>query len=507
MVHRRERRNRRNRTCRLSVFPRFAPRTRLALRRRRLRGVDERRRHREDSHLSTLLHGLGEAWQHSFESDFAGPPTGPLVPDDSRVQQVLDLAMRVGEVMLSSGEGVAETTAVMLRLADVGGLPFCEVDITFTSITMCCHRGMSAPPVTTMRLVRYRSLDLTRLTDVGRLVRRVEGGELDFHDAATELDAVTRARHPYPRWLATLAWAGMAASVAGLLGGGAAAAGVAFGATGLIDRVGRLLNKAGLPFIFQQIAGAVLATGLTAALLYFGLLPETTRPSLVIAAALTVLLSGLSVVSAVRDAIDGFYLTAAGRAGEITMFSAGLLAGVVLALKVALFIGVEFAVASPLPSSNVSELVRLVAAGLAAGFFALAGYSPVRYLPAAAATGAAGWVIFTLLSRAGFGPVVATGVAAIGLGVCAGLLRRWKGVPRLVVTLAGITPLLPGLAAYQGFYQLAVTGVADGLVTIMVALAIGLALASGVSLGEWLTARLPAHRIRAMTTAPGPGAK
>jgi uncharacterized membrane protein YjjB (DUF3815 family) len=56
-----------------------------------------------------------------------------------------------------------------------------------------------------------------------------------------------------------------------------------------------------------------------------------------------------------------------------------------------------------------------------------------------------------------------------------------------VITLAGITPLLPGLLAYRGFYQLAVQGVTEGLVTITVALGTGLALAAGVALGDFLT--------------------
>jgi uncharacterized membrane protein YjjP (DUF1212 family) len=434
----------------------------------------------------------------------AAPEVGPSVPDDTQVLQVLDLAMRVGEVLLSSGEGVGETTETMLRLADAGGLPTCEVDITFTSMTMSCHRGMVAPPVTTMRLVRYRSLDLTRLTDVAILVGRVEREELSFIEAATELDAITRARHPYPRWLTTAAWGGMAASVAVLLGGGVVAAAVAFGATGVIDRIGRLLNRYRLPLLFQQMAGAMLATGITAVLMYFSLLPDGTQPSLVVAAALTVLLSGLSVVGAVRDAIDGFFLTAAGRAGEITMFSTGLLGGVVLVLKAALVFGVELSVAGPLPSSSWSLAVRAFAAGMTSGLFALAGYTPVRYLPAAAGTGAAAWLVYTLLQQAGFGPVVATGIAAIGLGTFSGLLHRLTGVPRLVIRLGAITPLLPGLTAYQGFYQLAMTGVSDGLVTVMLALAIGLSLAGGVALGEWLTTQL---RPATPLSAPGAGAK
>ena len=57
---------------------------------RRVRGALRREAH-------DLLHG--------------GPPTvdlmrpvGPEVPSDAHVQQVLDLCMRVGEVLLSSGE-------------------------------------------------------------------------------------------------------------------------------------------------------------------------------------------------------------------------------------------------------------------------------------------------------------------------------------------------------------------------------------------------------------------
>lgn len=448
---------------------------------------------------------LWHAWQDNHHEDsgkFSAnePEAGPSVPDDTRVLRVLDLAMRVGEVLLSSGEGVAETTRIMLRVADAGGLPTCEVDITFTSITMCCHRGMMAAPVTTMRLVRYRSLDLTRLREVSRLVNRIEEGRIELAAATTELDRITTAPHPYPRWLATLAWAGMAGSVAALLGAGWVAALVAFAATGLIDRIGRLLNRYGLPIFFQQVAGAMMATGVTATLIYFRLLPAGTLPSLVVAAALTVLLSGLSVVGSVRDAIDGFFLTAMGRSGEIVMYSAGLLAGVVIALKVALVFNVELAVAGPLPSTSASMVARGLAAAATAGLFALAGYSPVRYLPAAAGTGLIGWVLYTLLYSATVGPVVATGIAAIALGLVSGLLHRWTGVPHLVITLAAICPLLPGLTAYRGFYQLAVTGVADGLVTVLVALAVGLALAGGVALGEWFIERVWPVRSIEITT-------
>jgi uncharacterized membrane protein YjjB (DUF3815 family) len=136
--------------------------------------------------------------------------------------------------------------------------------------------------------------------------------------------------------------------------------------------------------------------------------------------------------------------------------------------------------------------VVLLGAALASGFYALGGYATPLALVFAALAGAAGRGVYLLISSFGAGPVAATGAAAVVVGAAAGLLRRigrvpWGKVPPLVIALAGISPLLPGLTAYRGFYQLSVEGVADGLVTVTLALAIGGALAAGATLGQFLT--------------------
>lgn len=168
--------------------------------------------------------------QEAHDLLHGGPPTddllrpvGPDVPSDAQVQQVLDLCMRIGEVLLASGQPAAETSETMVRIASALGLPTVDVDITFNSVSMCCHRGMVAPPVTTMRMINNRTTDLTRLTAVARIVRWVETGKLGVHGAAAALAEAVTAPHPYPRWVATLGWAGQSAAVALLLGGPPAA--------------------------------------------------------------------------------------------------------------------------------------------------------------------------------------------------------------------------------------------------------------------------------------------
>ena len=93
-------------------------------------------------------------------------------------------------------------------------------------------------------------------------------------------------------------------------------------------------------------------------------------------------------------------------------------------------------VAAELPASGARVAVVLGAAALASGFYALGGYATPLALLVAASAGCAGRGTFVLLTV---------------------------------------------------FYQLSVEGLADGLVTVTLALAIGLALASGVTLGQHLT--------------------
>ena len=72
------------------------------------------------------------------------------------------------------------------------------------------------------------------------------------------------------------------------------------------------------------------------------------------------------------------------------------------------------------------------------------------------------------------------------VGVASGLSRRGSGANAGMITVSGINPLLPGLAAYRGFYQLAVEGGADGLVSVSLASAVALALAGGIVLGNFI---------------------
>ncbi|MFI5584454.1 threonine/serine exporter ThrE family protein [Amycolatopsis sp. NPDC051758] len=410
---------------------------------------------------------------------------GPQLPDEATVNFVLDLSLRIGEVQMSSGAGASDVTATIIAIANALGLPHCEVDVIFTSITVTCHRGTDLSPVTALRVVRSRSLDYTRLTETEKLVRKIVRGHMGAEQAQTELERITSAPHPYPRWVATLAWGGVAAFITILLGGGFDIALVAFVISGVIDRIGRFVNRYSLPFFFQQVIGGLVATLSAMAVVSSGVM-TTDRPTLVVAAALTVLLSGLSTVSAVQDAITGYNVTAAGRTMETVLMSAGLIAGVVLALRIAVLLELPLTPLPEVTGSTPQDLPLVVIGGAgASACFALASYSKMRAMLVAAAAGTIGAAVYGGLMLAKLDGVSSSAIAATLVGFCGGVLARRLGVTPLVVAVSGITPLLPGLSTYRGLYQIGVEATGN-FSTLMTAVAIGLALAAGVVLGEWL---------------------
>ncbi|WP_374068609.1 threonine/serine exporter family protein, partial [Rhodococcus sp. CX] len=191
----------------------------------------------------------------------APAPLQPIdLTDDATVAEALDVAVRVGEVLLASGTGAIDTSDQVQFVAATYGLARCDVDVTYNSIVLSAHRGPTMPPASTMRIVHYRSMDFTRLAAVDRLTRRIRRDAISPAQAREELLAITSAPHPYNRWVATFAWSAMAASIGILLGGGLLVAAVAFVSTLVIDRVNRFLNGLGLPFFFQHLVGGIIAT-------------------------------------------------------------------------------------------------------------------------------------------------------------------------------------------------------------------------------------------------------
>jgi uncharacterized membrane protein YjjP (DUF1212 family) len=243
------------------------------------------------------------------------------VADDLReVYQTFDLALRIGEVVLSSGAAASDAAVSMMAITSAAGLRGADISVTFTELSISWQPSPYSPPETHIRNVKFRGLNYEKLTAVDHLVREIVAGRIALEDARKQLDQIVSAPYPYPRWASTLGWGVMAAGVGLLIGGGPLTMLAAFIAAVAIDISNRRLTRQRIPLFYQQVLGGFIAT--MGAIGLHVLTPES-NVSQVVAAGIIVLLSGIAFVGAVQDAVTGYYITATARSFEALLLTGG----------------------------------------------------------------------------------------------------------------------------------------------------------------------------------------
>lgn len=405
--------------------------------------------------------------------------------DETDVRRVLDIALRFGQLLLGSQAGTADVASSMLSIATAYGLPQTQVDIMANSIRVSVPRGVPGAPVTAMYLVQSRSLDYTRLQLATDLAEHVVTTTPDPEWVQQQLDLVSRADHPYPRWVATAGWAVMAGCFSVLIGAGPVIAMISAATTALIDRVGRVLNGWRLPLLFQQVVAAAVATGVALVVHAVGWLPAGASVSPVVAANIVVLLSGLATVGSVQDAITGYQLTAVSRGMDILLSSAGILVGVSIAVRIGGWFGAQVRVSAELPVAVLSMPVYVLAGAMGAAAAAIAGYAQLKAALAAGLAGATATLLVFGLRLVDADPIAGSFLAAAATGLVGTLLAPRLRVTPLVIIMAGIIPLVPGLTLFRGFVQF-VNGHPNAGGTVGLAIGLALALGAGAVLGPLL---------------------
>ncbi|MFF2042395.1 threonine/serine exporter ThrE family protein [Kitasatospora sp. NPDC058170] len=401
------------------------------------------------------------------------------------VPRILDLTLRIGELLLASGEAAEDVEAAMLGIAHAYRLDRCEPQVTFTLIGISHQPSLVEPPITADRVVRRRTSDYTRLTAVYELVADITAEQVSVNDAYRRLAAIRRNRHPYPAWVLSLN-TGLLAGAATFLVGGRMddkawlVFASAFIAAVLGDRLASSIARRGLPEFYQFVLAAMpaAASGIILSFNDWGL-----RGSVVITGGLFALLPGRALVAAVQDGLTGFYITAAARLLEVIYLVAGIVIGVMLIL----YLGVGFE-AKLRPDESLVGVnyppVQMVAALVLTLAFAMLLQTDRRALAMVTLNSGIGWSSYgVLVYNAGISPIVATGVAAGLVGLFGQLMARYRYASALPYVTAAIGPLMPGSALYLGMLSFAQGHASGGLVQISRAAAIAMALAIGVNLG------------------------
>lgn len=421
--------------------------------------------------------------------------------DVAEVHRAIDLALRVGEVVLSSGAGAADVAASAIAVTRACGLRGCSVDVSFTTITVSYQPDAESFPETHLRTVTYRGLDYGLLTDVDHVVRGLSEGRLTRAEASRRLNEIRSGPRPYPRWVVTAATGAMAAGVGLLLQGDVLVAGVALVTAVLLDQVVRQLARRRIPAFYQQVAGALVATVVAHGLYQ---LEVPVSPSLIVASGIIVLLAGVTLVGAVQDALTGYYVTASARTFEALLLTGGIIAGVSLGITLGVRLGFELPLQARTPAELNDLPLALLGGTIVSVAFAVTCYSPLRALLPVAAVGLLAQLVYVPTLAGDLGVAWAAAAAAIAVGAAAYSLAGRVRVPPLVVVVSGIVGLLPGLTIYRGLFELLTERDLGGLFSLLAAVSVGVGLASGVILGEYVAQPLKREARRLENRLAGP---
>ncbi|MEV6168354.1 threonine/serine exporter family protein [Streptomyces sp. NPDC051954] len=402
---------------------------------------------------------------------------GPAVP------RVLDLTLRIGELLLAGGEGAEDVETAMLAVCRSYGLDRCEPNVTFTLLAISYQPSLVDDPVTASRTVRRRVTDYTRLAAVFHLVDDLSDPEIpiSLEEAYRRLAEIRRNRHPYPTWVLTLASGLLAAAASVLVGGDLIVFVAAMLGAMLGDRLAWLCAGRGLPEFYQFTIAAMPPAAIGVALTVAHV---DVKASAVITGGLFALLPGRALVAGVQDGLTGFYITAAARLLEVLYFFVGIVVGVLVVLYFGVKLGAEL---NPDEGLGLEQrpLWQIGASMLLSLTFAVLLQQERSTVLAVTLNGGVAWSVYGAMHYAGeFSPVASTAVAAGLVGLFGQLLSRYRFASALPYTTAAIGPLLPGSATYFGLLSIAQNEMDAGLVSLAKAASLAMAIAIGVNLGS-----------------------
>ncbi|HWM39931.1 MAG TPA: threonine/serine exporter family protein [Streptomyces sp.] len=422
--------------------------------------------------------------------------TGPGVP------RVLDLTLRIGELLLAGGEGAEDVEAAMFGVAHAYGLDRCEPTVTFTLISITHQPSLVDDPVTLGRTVRRRGTDYTRLAAVFSLVDDITKGDITLEEAYRRLAAIRRNRHPYSKGALTVA-SGTLSGAASLLVGGDGLVFVlaAIGAM-LGDRLAWLCSGRGLPEFYQFTAAAMPPAAMGVAYALVDTQNDTKlNAAAVITGGLFALIPGRALVAAVHDGLTGFYITAAARLLEVIYLIVGIVGGVLVVLYAGSKLGAQLTPDSA--QGEIRPVTQLLSAMLLALAFCVLLQQERHTVLLATLNGGVAWLVYgTLHDIVRVNSVPATVTAAGLVGLFGQLMSRYQFASSLPYVTAAIGPLLPGSATYFGLLNVAQGHIDEGILSISRAVALALAIAIGVNLGGEL-ARLFIKSPGVETPLPG----
>lgn len=335
---------------------------------------------------------------------------------------LLQLAADLGQQMLENGAETSEVERSIGKLGRVFSIRRTECFALPTGLILTLVDEDNESH-TIIRRISRRSVNLEVL---GRLISLVDSLHPGLQAAAVNRE-FEKIRHttPYPIFTGVAA-AGGTAGIFSLLFGGALPEFLAAGVFGIIVKLSvAYFENLGLSRFFINVVSGMLVTILVFLCAEF--LPDT-RPEIVIAGTLMLLVPGLLMVSSIRDIIAGDLVSGVSRLAEAGIIGGALAIGTAISMVIwSSITGIVTGVVGLFepPSFLISTLI----AGLASFGFAILFNVRGKKLLSVILAGGIGWGVFLPLFSATDSILFGCLTGAFAVGLYAEMIEKKTSTP------------------------------------------------------------------------------
>lgn len=383
--------------------------------------------------------------------------------------------------MISAGAETHRVEDMITRMLKTTGYEQADAFVLPTGITVTLADGKDDICSVTRR-VSPGTNNLSRICSVNTVSRDFCSGKITLEQAKSRLEEI-KSEHIYAVPLKILGTM-IACGAFTVLFGGSLPEGLAAIICGifvaLINYGARKLI--GRDFICDALCAVVL-TIVTLLLTHFAAKWDIfiLRPQYVIVGSIMPLVPGVAITNAIRDILQGDYISSCARIIEAFMIAAsvaiGVGAGIIFAEHVSLLTE-EFGFA--LENSRRGVIGFLL--GFASAAISTIGFStifevPRKYIFTAAAVSGLGWMTYLSAIYAGISVDWSSFMAAGVIEVLSYALARIQKAPITTFLICGILPLVPGAGIYRAAYSVIFSDTSEALLeTLTIAGAIALAI-------------------------------
>ncbi|MBR4015877.1 MAG: threonine/serine exporter family protein [Anaerotignum sp.] len=247
--------------------------------------------------------------------------------------QLLNLALDAGEIMLKSGAETYRVQDTMLRMLSVTGREKIEALALSTMLIVTLPRE-SKGPLSMARAVKDRSVNFEKICAVNAMSRSFVAGEITLAEATERLEEIHQASSFSAK--ARIIAYGVTACGFSLIYSGTLLDGIAAFFIGmLLGMMVLAVSKTKAPYFFTSFIGGLLSG--TFACLFHKILPQS-QMGMIIIGSIMPLLPGLTMTKAIRDLLEGNFISGNSKLVEAFLVACAIAGGVALALSLLLSI-------------------------------------------------------------------------------------------------------------------------------------------------------------------------